>query len=178
MIRKNGHTFQSRVLFIHCWFIALWKVPIKNLIPLSYAGADAGFKSGDILFACFNLSLTVVLKATCGINLNEVIDTATDHYNKNNNAVINAAFHLKNEEQVAKAFKGRTADYTSLTDEKYDEAADIASICKTDLFNQIAYYFVSKLKLNVHFGNWDEAISWGEKIFPTFTCICQPARTY
>ena len=164
--KKNGHTFQSRVLFIHCWFIALWKVPIKKLIPLSYAGADAGFKSGDILFACFNLSLTVVLKATCGINLNEVIDAATDNYNKNNNAVINAAFHLKHEEQVAKAFQGRTADYTSLTDEKYDEALDIASICKTDLFNQIAYYFVSKLKLNVHFGNWDEAISWGEKSFP------------
>ena len=70
------------------------------------------------------------------------------------------------EEQVAKALQGRTSDYTSLTDEKYDEQKDIASICKTDLYNQIAYYLVSKLKLHSHFGNWDEAISWGEKSIP------------
>jgi hypothetical protein len=98
--------------------------------------------------------------------LNEVIQTATDHFARNNNTVVNAAFHLIHEEQVAKAFQGRTTGYTSLTDEKYDEMKDIARICETDLFNQIAYYLVSKLKLNVHFGNWKEAISWGEKSLP------------
>lgn len=164
--KKNGYSLQSRVLFIHCWFIGLWKLPLTELIPLSYTGADAGFKSGDIIFACFNLSLTVVLKGTCGKPLHEIIQTATDHFIRNNNAVINAAFHLMHEEQVAKAFQGRTSGYTSLTDEKYDEEKDIASICKTDLFNQIAYYMVSKMKLNVHFGNWNEAIGWGEKSFP------------
>jgi predicted ATPase/class 3 adenylate cyclase len=164
--KKNGHTLQSRVIFIHCWFIALWKLPVEELIPLSYTGAEAGFKSGDILFACFNLSLTAILKSTCGKNLNEVIQTSTDHFIRNNRAVMNAAFHLIHEEQVAKAFQGRTTGYTSLTDEKYDEQKDVASICETDLFNQIAYYLVSKLKLNVHFGNWEEAIVWGEKSLP------------
>jgi hypothetical protein len=154
------------VIFIHCWFIALWKLPIEELIPLSYTGAEAGFKSGDILFACFNLSLAAILKSTCGKNLNEVIQTSTDHFIRNNQAVMNAAFHLIHEEQVAKAFQGRTTGYTSLTNEKYDEQKDVASICETDLFNQIAYYLVSKLKLNVHFGNWEEAIVWGEKSLP------------
>jgi predicted ATPase/class 3 adenylate cyclase len=164
--RKNGLTLQSRVLFIYGWFIALWKLPFDELIPLSMKGADAGFNSGDIIYGCFNLSLAAVLKSTSGKPLDEVIQTATEHFVKNNNAVMNAAFHLILEEQVAKALQGRTTAYTSLTDEKYDEEKDIASICKTDLFNQIAYYFVSKLKLNVHFGNWDEAIGWGEKALP------------
>ncbi len=164
--KKNGLTLQSRVLFIYGWFIALWKLPLDKLIPLSLKGADAGFNSGDIIYGCFNLSLAAILKSTSGKPLDEVIQTATEHFVRNNNAVLNAAFHLIHEEQVAKAFQGRTSGYTSLTDEKYDEEKDIASICKTDLFNQIAYYFVSKLKLNVHFGNWDEAIGWGEKSVP------------
>lgn len=164
--KKNGYTLRARVSFIHCWFIALWMQPLKKLIPIAYQAADAGFESGDILFACFDLSLVVVLKSTAGYHLDDVIAAAAEHYKKNNRMVVNAEFHLKHEEQVAKAFKGNTVSYTSLTDEKYDEAKDIANICETDLFNQVAYYLVSKLKLNVHFGNWKEAISWGEKSLP------------
>ena len=164
--KVNGHTLQSRVIFIHCWFIALWKLPLSELIPVSYTGADAGFRSGDILYACFNLSLTVVLKSVSGRHLNEVRQTATDHFVRNNQMVMNAAFHLMHEEQVAKAFQGLTDGNTSLTDAKYDETKDIAKICETDLFNQIAYYLVSKMKLNVHFGHWEEAIGWGEKSLP------------
>ncbi|MES1225320.1 MAG: hypothetical protein ABUT20_58105, partial [Bacteroidota bacterium] len=85
--KNNGYTLQSRVLFIHGWFIALWIVPIEELIPLACKGADAGFKTGDILFACFNLSLVAILKSTCGKNLNDVIKTSTEHFIRNNNAV-------------------------------------------------------------------------------------------
>ncbi len=163
---KNKNTLQSRVGFVHCWFIAHWLVPVKELIPIAQVSADAGFKSGDIVFACFNLSLEVILKSLSGEPLQDVIDKARIHFLRNNQMVLNAAFHLIHEEQVAKAFQGRTKSYTSLTDEKYDEENDVASICATDLYNQIAYYLVSKLKLNAHFGNWEEAIGWGEKALP------------
>ena len=134
-------------------------------------------KTGDILFACFDLSLSVVLKSTAGIHLDEVIETAQIYSLRNNQAVINAAFHLMHEEQVAKAFQGRTDSYTSLTDEKFDETNNIASICNTDLYNQIGYYLVSKLKLNAHFGNWEEAIEWGDKAFPVLPAFAnQPGH--
>lgn len=164
--KKSGFALQARVTFIHCWFIALWMQPLRKLISQSQQGADAGFKSGDITYACFNLSLTVVLKSTAGVVLDDVIKTAVDNAGRNNQMVVNAAFHLKHEEQVAKALKGLTSSLTSLTDEKYDEEKDIASICETDLFNQVAYYYVSKLKLHVHAGNWTEAIEWGNKALP------------
>ncbi len=174
---KNNNSLQARVNFIHCWFIAHWMVPIRELIPLAERGADAGFKAGDILFACFDLSLCVVLKSAAGVHLDEVIETAQIHSLRNNQAVINAAFHLMHEEQVAKAFQGRTDSYTSLTDEKFDETNNIASICNTDLYNQIGYYLVSKLKLNAHFGNWREAIEWGDKALPVLPAFAnQPGH--
>ena len=174
---KNNNSLKARVNFIHCWFIAHWMVPIRELIPIAEKGADAGFKGGDILFACFDLSLCVVLKSTAGVHLDEVIETAQIYSLRNNQAVINASFHLMHEEQVAKAFQGRTDSYTSLTDEKFDETNNIASICNTDLYNQIGYYLVSKLKLNAHFGNWREAIEWGDKALPVLPAFAnQPGH--
>lgn len=175
--QKNNQTLLSRVSFIHCWFIAPWIEPLRTLFHFPVAGAEAGLQSGDIVFGCFNLSLSVILKSTSGIPLDEVIKTAETNFIRNNQRVMNAAFHLIHEEQVAKAFQGRTADYTSLTDEKYDEIKDIASICNTDLYNQIAYYLVSKLKLNAHFGNWEEATGWGEKSLPLLPAFAnQPGQ--
>jgi len=164
--RLNGHTLQARVTFVHCWFIALWILPLKDLIAQAEEGAKAGFSKDDVIWACFNLSLDVVLKSVSGKPLTEVVQTAEENFVKNNRAVMNAGFHLIHEEQVAKAFMGKTDSYTSLTDVKYDEQRDIASICNTDLYNQIAYYLISKMKLNAHFGNWAEAVAWGEKAFP------------
>jgi hypothetical protein len=164
--RLNNHTLQARVTFVHCWFIALWILPLKDLIAQAEEGAKAGFSKDDVLWACFNLSLGVVLKSVSGKPLTEVVQTAEENFVRNNRAVMNAGFHLIHEEQVAKAFMGKTDSYTSLTDVKYDEQRDIASICNTDLYNQIAYYLISKMKLNAHFGNWAEAVAWGEKAFP------------
>ncbi len=164
--KKKGSNRFARVAFIHCWFIALWLDPLRDLIPFAQKGAEAGFASGDIVYGCFNLSLHLILKSSSGYPLQEVVDTAAAHFSKNENLVINASFHLIHEEQVAKAFQGKTQQYTSLTDEKYDEEQDIASICNTDLYNQIAYYLISKLKLNFHFGNWAEAVQWGDQALP------------
>jgi predicted ATPase/class 3 adenylate cyclase len=167
----NNYKLRGRVIFMHCWFIALWSIPQKTLIPIAEQGAQTAFKRGDLIYGCFNLSLVVVLKSTSGVTLDEVVSNAQRNFIQNNQRVINAAFHLKHEEQVAKAFQGRTISYTSLTDEKYNEEKDIASICDTDLYNQIGYYLVSKLKLNVHFGNYAEALAWGDRailLLPSF----------
>jgi predicted ATPase/class 3 adenylate cyclase len=174
---QNGHILQARVSFIHCWFIAHWLVPHRELVPLAAGGADAGLASGDVLFGCFCLSLEVVLRATAGQPLDEVIRTAEAHQSRNNQAVLNAAFHLVHEAQVAKALQGRTKSVTSLSDESRDEEKDIASICHTDLYNQIGYYLISKLKLNAHFGRWQEAASWGEKAMPLLPAFAhQPGQ--
>lgn len=174
---QNGHTLQARVSFIHCWFIAHWLVPHRELVPLAASGAESGLSSGDVLFGCFCLSLEVVLRATAGQPLNEVIRTAQAYQSRNNQSVLNAAFHLVHEAQVAKALQGRTKSFTSLSDEYRDEEKDIASICNTDLYNQIGYYLISKLKLNTHFGLWQEAVGWGEKALPLLPAFAhQPGQ--
>lgn len=163
---KNNCSYESSVLFIHGWFIAHWMMPVRTLIQLSNQGADAGFKSGDILYACFNLSCSVILMNMAGIKLNKVIDAASENILRNNNQVVNAAFHLKHEKQLAKVFQGKTDSYTSFSDDEIDEEKEIAIICNSDMYNQMSYYYISKLKLNAHFGNWQQGLEWGDKAYP------------
>jgi predicted ATPase len=175
--KKNDNMHKASVSFIHGWFIAHWMKPVRSLIPLADEGAEAGFESGDILYACFNLSLSVILKNAAGVQLEKVIESANVNLVKNNNIVVNAAFHLKHEKQIALAFQGKTNSYVSLSDEHIDEDMEIAVICESDMYNQIGYYFISKLKLNAHYGKWQEALSWGDKAFPLLMAFAnQPGQ--
>jgi hypothetical protein len=70
------------------------------------------------------------------------------------------------EMQMAKALAGLTDDPIVLTDKEYDEVRDLASIASTDQANQIAQYFVFRLKLLYWFGDAAGALEWAAKVLP------------
>ncbi|WP_026897631.1 AAA and adenylate/guanylate cyclase domain-containing protein [Daejeonella oryzae] len=163
---ENGRTLFSNVAFVHTWFHSHWVNPFSYSLPLALSAANAGFASGDILFACFNLSGYVVYLTACGRPLQEVMDFARAHLALNQKRVMNAAFHLILELQFAKALAGETSEYLSLTDEEFNEDQDISSICNTELGNQVGYCLVARVKLHTHFGNWQIALDWAEQVKP------------
>lgn len=169
--RPKGGAVYCRAAFVHAWFHNHWIHPLSQSLPLSLAGADVGFASGEILFACFNLSAYVVHLAAIGRPLQEVMDAARSHSLLNGRRVFNAAFHLVHELQVAKALAGLTSSLTSLTDDEYDETQDLASFCDTELANQIGYYFISKVKLHTHIGDWQGALAWAARAMPYLSAV-------
>jgi len=162
----------GRVAFIHGWFHNHWIGSIKDSISLSRAGAEAALADKEVIFGCFNLAACVIYLAAAGHPLAEVMATARSHLERIKGRVMNAAFHVKLELQVAKAIAGLTRGPLDLGDPEFDEAQDIASICRTELSNQTGYYFVSKAKLHTHFGDWSGALTWTEQasqILPFFS---------
>jgi hypothetical protein len=140
-------------------------------VPLALEGAEEGLESGDMLFACFNLSSYVIYRAVCGEPMQDVIGIARAHLDRNAGLVMNARFHLILEMQYAKALAGMTSDPLSLSDDEFDETRDLSSICETELANQIGYYLVAKLKQHVLFADWAGAASWARKaddLLPAF----------
>ena len=77
--------------------------------------------------------------------------------------VLNAAYHLILELQYAKALAGLTDGLLVIGDAECDEQRDVSSILETNLSNQIGYYYVTRLKLHVHGGDWAGAQEWSEK---------------
>jgi hypothetical protein len=168
---KHGGKLHPRIAFVHAWFLNHWVLPISENFPVSRGGIDAGLASGDIMFTCFGLSAYIVFMAAAGRHLDEVIETGRKHFAINNMRVVHAAFHIVLEMQVAKALKGTTTGNTQLTDEEFDETKDLASILDTDFTNQKGFYYIAKLKLHTHFGEWEEALKWAEYIPPIFPSI-------
>ena len=146
----NGQQLLGPASFIYTWFNQHWVHPVARALPMSLQAADVAFANGDELYGCFNLSAHVVQCATAGRPLVEVMDVADRHLRRNARRVRNAAFHCLQERQFAKALAGLTNSPTSMSDAEFDEQRDVASICATDNFNQIAYYFIARLRLHVY----------------------------
>lgn len=169
--QPKGGAIYCRVAFVHVWFHNHWVHPLFSSFPLALSAAEAGFASGEVLFACFNLSAYVVHLAAAGQPLQEVMDAARSHAVLNGRQVHNAMFTIILELQVAKAFAGMNQDLLTLSDDEYDETRDLASICATEFGNQIGYYFIAKVKLHTHVGDWQGALEWAERVTPFLPAV-------
>ena len=163
---RQGGALTAPVSFMHAWFVDHWVNPVASGLTTMLAGAEAGFRHGDVLFGCFNLSGYVVHLAVCGTPLDEVARVAAAHLAQNGGRVRNAAFHCVHELMNARALAGRTRDPLGFTDDEHDEAREIASILDTDQYNQIAYYHISKLRLCYHHEEYAAALGWADAAVP------------
>jgi predicted ATPase/class 3 adenylate cyclase len=169
--RRTGHHLLAPVSFIHTWFNQHWLHPVARALPMSLEAAEAGFAAGDVQYGCFNLAAHVVQLAVSGRPLTEVMEVGARHFARNANRVRNAAFHCVQELQFAKALAGLTVSPTSMSDAEHDEARDVASICATDNYNQIGFYFIARLKLHYHFREHVQALACAEQaagVLPAF----------
>jgi hypothetical protein len=156
----------ARCSFIHAWFHNHWVAPFGEGIALADAGAEAGLGDNEVIYGCFNLSASIVLKAAAGRPLAEITADARSHMERNGRRVLNAHYHLVLELQFAKALAGLTSAPLALGDAEYDEVRDIGSIVDTNLGNQIGYYLVTKVKLHLHAGDWSGALEWAARAHP------------
>ena len=164
--RTIGHTSPS-VAFLHGWFIGHWVSPLADVLPTVLAGALAGLDADrDLIYGCFNAAAYVIYLHASGAPLDVVIATAEAHARMVSGRVAVAAFHCRHELQVAKAFAGRTAHPTSLTDAAHEEERDVAAILGTANHTQSGYYHVSKVALHYHDGDYRGALAAADRATP------------
>jgi predicted ATPase/class 3 adenylate cyclase len=163
---QHGSPLHALVSFVYTWFNQHWVHHVAVGVDPSGKAAQAGFAAGDVLYGCFNLSAHVVYLANAGRPLDEVAKIAAKHLAENGKRVNNAAFHCVHELQMAKALAGRTSDRLGFTDAEYDEERDVASICRTDHYNQIGYYLTSKLRLHYYYRDYSGALQHAKQALP------------
>ena len=166
--QQGGYCF-GVCAFIHTWFIDMWLHPLRQSIPLSLRAGQTALDRGDVLYGCFNLSGHVLYSAGAGLELPTVERVAREQRDAIARRVLSSTFHCVIELQFAKALAGRTRDRFSLTDDEHDEQADLASICDTDQYNQMAYYHVARLKLHAYHRDFDEALRAADRGFALLT---------
>lgn len=159
------------VLFIHSWFINHWLHPMTTNATFASEGAGVGLREHDTLYGCFSAAAHVIYRNYGGTPLSRVVEDADRQFARIGDRVLVAAFHCVLERQVAQALMGHTAHPLSLTDDRFDEQRDVASICQTSNYNQIAYYYVAMLKLHYHHGEYASALGFADRareVLPAF----------
>jgi tetratricopeptide (TPR) repeat protein len=156
----------SPVAFLHAWFVNHWINPLKTNPAFAWDGARIGLNENDVLYGCFNAAAHVMYLNFSGAPLQQVVQEANRQIARIAGRVRVAAFHCLLERQLAMALLGHTTHRLSLSDDKYDEERDVASICATSNYNQIGYYCVAKMRLNYYYGDYAAALRYAEQALP------------
>ncbi len=164
--RKVKGKLSGPVAFLHAWFIQHWLHPLRENLPLALEGVASAAAAGDSLYECFCASSYVMYLSASGAPLEEVVGAAEMQMQRIAGRVRVAAFHCLLERQFALALAGRTTEPTSLSDATYEEARDLASICSTTNFNQIAYFCLAKMRLSYYYGDYRASLRYAEKALP------------
>ncbi|WP_435007805.1 serine/threonine-protein kinase PknK [Tundrisphaera lichenicola] len=156
--RKRGGSLSAEVLFLNSCFLNHWVAPIAEGLADCDSGAEAGMKSGPTLYGCFSHATYLVMLAASGAPLSQVAQEAEDRLGRVDHCVLSARFHCILERQMARALAGQTISPTSLTDDAFDEARDLAFICRTTNANQAGYYHATRMRLHYYQGEYHHAL--------------------
>ncbi|HWF72980.1 MAG TPA: AAA family ATPase [Solirubrobacteraceae bacterium] len=172
---RDSPPLRSYAGFVHHYFVRHWLEPAGGEIEEMRENARLGFEYGDVMFGCYNSAGYVVLMAASGAPLADVIAAGKASSEEIAGRVVSAGYHAVHEPQLAKALAGRTVDRLSFTDRPeegtVEEARDLASITRTDLYDQIGAYMISKLRLHFLYREYRRAVSYGERaeqVLPSF----------
>jgi predicted ATPase len=167
LAERDSPPLQAYAGFVHHFFVKHWLEPIGPDLDRVLANASSGFEHGDWMFGCFNLAAHVIHLAASGAPLERVIAAGTAASEANAGRTTQAAFCGVHEAQIAKALAGRTVDRCSYTDRPQEgtveEERDVASITKTDLHEEIGYYWASKLRLHFLYREHRRAVAFGDR---------------
>lgn len=164
--RKMYGRVSAPVAFLHAWFINHWVNPLKHNPDLAREGARVGLRENDVLYGCFNAAAHVMYLNFSGARLQQVVAESERQMSHIGGRVRVAAFHCLLERQLALALLGRTEHRLSLTDERFHEERDVASICGTSNYNQIGYYCTAKMRLHYYYGDYEGALRYAEQALP------------
>jgi predicted ATPase/class 3 adenylate cyclase len=164
--RQHGGMMVPYTAFVLQWLVNHWSRPIHEILDVGREAVETGFQFGDVVFGSFNAAAHVVAAATSGVPLDEVVALSEEMHDTIDGRVHSAAFHCRHERQLALALAGRTEHPRSLTDDRFDEQADIASIMQTPSLNQIGNYLASKTRLDYLYRDYASALVHAEQTVP------------
>lgn len=169
--RKMYGRVSAPVAFLHAWFVNHWINSLKTNPAFARDGARTGLEEHDLLYGCFNAAAHVMYLSFSSSPLPQVVQEANRQISRIGGRVRVAAFHCLLERQLALAMLGRTKHRLSLSDDKYDEDRDVASICATSNYNQIGYYCMVKMRLHYYYGEHEAALRFAEKALPILSAF-------
>jgi len=151
--------------------VAFWTQPVATAIDFERACFRTASETGDLTWACYSIfeSVTVLLLR------NDPLDAVLRESERGLDFVRKARYGdvadiIANQQRFIATMQGRTATFSTFSDEQFDEAAFEAQLTGDRMPMMICWYWIGKLKARFLSGGYVEAVAAADKAKALLWC--------
>ncbi len=164
LVEKHGFIAYRAKVHYAMGIVAPWTQPITTAIDFMRAAFRTATETGDLTFACYSMERSVT-----GLLLrNDPLDAVWRESENSLDFARKAKFRdmadvIVSQQRFIASMRGRTATFSTFSDEQFDEAAFEAQLTADRTVTMVCRYWIFKLKARFLSGNHAEALAAAEK---------------
>src|SRR5258708_1811391 len=147
LVERHGFVAYKARVHLSMEMVALWTRPIEFGVETARSALRAGMETGDLAFACYSCMHILANLLIQGVHLADVwreSETFMDFVRKGK--YFDAADCIISQQQLIRNLRGQTADFSSFTDEKFDEQSFEARLTDDRMTHLISRYWILKVR--------------------------------
>jgi PAS domain S-box-containing protein len=155
LVEKHGFAAYRSKVYLSMEMVALWSQPIEVGVQFIRTALRAGAESGDLSYACFSCMHLITDLLSQGAPLNEVwreSETCLDLVRRSK--YLDAADAIISQRQLIRNLQGQTADFSTFSDESFDEESFEAGLTEDRMTAMVSRYWILKIQARFMSGDY------------------------
>jgi predicted ATPase/signal transduction histidine kinase len=177
LVEKHGFTAYQIKVYHEVAPVSLWTQPITSAIELRRGVTRTATETGDLTYACYSMHQSIT-----GLLLrNDPLDAVWRESEMALDFARRAKFRdvadlIVSQQRFIAAMQGRTATFSTFSDDQFDEATFEAQLTGDRMNTMICLYWILKLKARFLSGDYVEALAAAGKAKPAL--LREPTQIY
>jgi PAS domain S-box-containing protein len=160
LVEKHGFTAYDTKVSHGMGLAAFWTQPLSSVIELRRASTRTAAERGDLTFACYGMHQAI----TCMLLRNDPLDAVWREAAMALDFARTAKFRdvvdlIVSQQRFIAGMQGHDADFSTHSDEQFDEAAFEAQLTAVRTPTVICLHWIRKLKARYLAGDYAEALA-------------------
>src|SRR6266481_4026423 len=164
LVEKHGFIAYQAKMYVLMGGVALWTQPITTAIDFMREAFRAATETGDLTHACYSMWQSVAYL----LQRNDPLDAVWSESERSLDFVRRARFRdvadiIVSQQRFIATMQGRTAAFSTFSDEQFNEAAFEAQLTGERMPVMVFFYWIFKLKARFLSGDYAEALAAADK---------------
>ena len=159
LVEKHGLIQYKAKLYLAIGLIAFWTQPIKASFDFFRTAFDSGVAAGDLTFACYGCNNIITTLLVRGDPLDEVWHESEKLLSFVRKVKFNDVVDIiVSQQRLIQAMRGRTLQFSTFSDEQFDEAAFEAHLADARMMAMVCWYWILKVQARFMSGDYEAAL--------------------
>jgi predicted ATPase/signal transduction histidine kinase/ActR/RegA family two-component response regulator len=167
LVEKHGFSAYHTKVFHDMGAVSVWTQPIASVIELRRKSIRTATETGDLTYACYGMHQSI----TAFLLRNDPLDAVWRESEIALDFARTAKFRdvadlIVSQQRFIATMRGRTANFSTFSDVRFDEATFEAQLTGARMTTMICLYWILKLKARFLSGDYAEALAAADNVKP------------